>query len=84
MSPPALKKPMWDLRPLIPAIKVPLIIVNGGADPWMTIGIKPDHKYTNIDYVYNEEAEHVPDLWYKETGLEVARLMRKYLKELDK
>lgn len=84
MTPPAKEKPIWDLRPLISEIKIPLIVTNGGADPWITIGIKPDHEYTNIDYIYNETAEHVPDLWYEETGLEVARIMRKHLEELDK
>ena len=51
----------WDVATLTRNISSPLVVVSGGKDPWMQLGVKPDHGFTNITYFYDAEGFHCPD-----------------------
>lgn len=49
-------------------LKIPAIVVSGGRDPWMHVGVKPDHGYRNIEYVYFANGLHCPDIYGVDAG----------------
>lgn len=58
--------PYFDAEPVSYAaslanVKKPIIVISGGKDPWINVGVKPDHNYTNIEYIYDENWHHCPD-----------------------
>lgn len=69
----------WQLDRLIPEINKPLIIVAGGKDPWINVGIKPNHTFKNIKYLYSDDWFHCPDRDNTEAGLQAFSELRKAL-----
>lgn len=61
----------WDVASLIAKIKTPYVAVSGGKDPWIELGIKPDHEFSNVTYIYAEEGFHCPDRSSIELGEKV-------------
>lgn len=58
--------PYFDANPTsyaasLAKVTKPIIVISGGKDPWINVGVKPDHTYTNIEYVYGENWHHCPD-----------------------
>ena len=58
--------PYFDAEPVSYAtslanVKKPIIVISGGKDPWINVGVQPDHNYTNIEYIYDENWHHCPD-----------------------
>ncbi len=52
----------WPVARMLGELKIPAVVVSGGRDPWMTVGVKPDHRYRNIEYMYFAEGLHCPDV----------------------
>lgn len=52
----------WPVARMLGELKIPAVVVSGGRDPWMTVGVKPDHHYRNIAYMYFPNGLHCPDV----------------------
>jgi pimeloyl-ACP methyl ester carboxylesterase len=52
----------WDISSQLNHINKPIIVVSGGKDPWINLGVKPGHHFKNIQYVYSKDWFHCPDL----------------------
>lgn len=59
--PPYADEPMLDLTDDLRSITKPVIIIAGEQDPWINLGVKPEHDFTNIQYLYGEQWHHCPD-----------------------
>lgn len=70
----------WDVASMIPQITIPQVIVSGGKDPWTQLGVKPDHSYNNIDFVYVAEGFHCPDKEDVQIGSSVMAKLRGHIK----
>lgn len=71
----------WQLSTKLTEITKPIIVVSGGRDPWIEIGVKPKHSFTNIDYVYDENWFHCPDRENPDASKQVMDKIRFYLEE---
>lgn len=60
-EPPYFSAPERSMDSSLRAITKPTIIISGGQDPWINVGVKPDHDYPNINYLYDSEWHHCPD-----------------------
>lgn len=67
----------WPVAKMLGDLKVPTIVVSGGRDPWMKVGVKPDHRYRNIEFVYFANGLHCPDVNGGEAGRAVFDKARK-------
>lgn len=65
---------------MLPNIKTPIVMVVGGKDPWLKIGLPPNEKYKQIQYVYDSNGNHVPDKFSKKLGAEAIQLLINELK----
>jgi len=74
-------KEPWSIEPMLGAIKQPIVMVVGGKDPWLKIGMPPNRKYEKIHYIYDSKANHVPDKFSKKLGEEAIQLL---INELNK
>ena len=61
-------------------LKVPLVYVCGGMDPWQGLGLEKDYKIAQGYYFYIPEGRHCPDLSNVEIGKQVLAEMLKYAK----
>ncbi len=62
-------------------VKKPIIIISGGKDPWINVGVKPNHDYKNIEYVYGENWHHCPDRDTLEASSRVQDTLEQLLNE---
>lgn len=67
----------WPVAKMLGELKVPAIVVSGGRDPWINVGVKPDHRYRNIEYVYFANGLHCPDIYGADAGRIVFEKARK-------
>lgn len=67
----------WPVAKMLGELKIPTIVVSGGKDPWMNVGVKPDHRYRNIEYVYFDNGLHCPDVNDSKIGRVVFEKARK-------
>ena len=79
-GPPASADSSWSPRSMLSSLKVPLIYVGGGMDPWMGLGIDKNYAITNGKYFYIAEGQHCPDLDDVKLGQQVLAEMLKYAK----
>ena len=73
-------KPAWSPRSKLADLKVPLVYVCGGMDPWQGLGLEKDYKIAQGYYFYIPEGRHCPDLSNVEIGKQVLAEMLKYAK----
>lgn len=78
--------PYFSAKPLsykasLTNVKKPIIVISGGKDPWINVGVKPDHDYTNIEYVYDENWHHCPDKDTAEANLAVRQKLEELLQQ---
>lgn len=69
----------WDVADMLSRVRDPIIIVSGGKDPWLGVGVEPDHTYKNIDYQFFPEGRHCPDRYEQEAGRAVFARVREHL-----
>ncbi|TFG25925.1 MAG: hypothetical protein EU532_11095 [Promethearchaeota archaeon] len=60
-EPPVAKNLEWSPRSMLNDLKVPLIYVCGGMDPWRGLCLEPDYKISNGKYFYYPEGRHCPE-----------------------
>lgn len=51
----------WSPRSFLKELRVPLVYVGGGMDPWMGLCLEPDYPLKKGRYFYRPEARHCPD-----------------------
>jgi pimeloyl-ACP methyl ester carboxylesterase len=68
----------WSPRTMLSSLKVPLVYVGGGMDPWMGLGLDKDYAITKGKYFYVADGQHCPDLDDVKLGRQVLDEMLKY------
>ena len=61
----------WPVDQMLGELKMPVMVVSGGQDPWMQVGVGPNHRYNNITYRYFPDALHCPDVYLPDVGKSV-------------
>lgn len=51
----------WNLTAKLKQINKPIVVVSGGKDPWINLGVMPNHTFSNIQYLYSKDWFHCPD-----------------------
>ncbi len=51
----------WNVRPLIDALKIPLVYVRGGKDPWRRVGLESEYAFKNGRMMTFDQGFHCPD-----------------------
>jgi pimeloyl-ACP methyl ester carboxylesterase len=69
----------WDVAKMLAELTTPAVVVSAEYDPWLSVGVKPDHEFTNIDYIYEEGAFHCPDKNDPVIGKKVMARLRTHL-----
>ncbi len=70
-EPPSAKNPEWSPRSMVQNLKVPLVYVCGGMDPWRGLCLEPDYNIKNGQYFYYPEGRHCPEKDKLRRGREV-------------
>jgi pimeloyl-ACP methyl ester carboxylesterase len=70
-EPPAAKNPEWSPRSMLKDLKVPLVYVCGGMDPWKGLCLEPNYNIGNGKYFYYSEGRHCPEKDKLRRGREV-------------
>jgi pimeloyl-ACP methyl ester carboxylesterase len=73
-------KPAWSPRSMLTGLKVPLIYVCGGMDPWQGLGLEKEYQIAQGHYFYIPNARHCPDLSNVDVAKQVLSEMLKYAK----
>jgi hypothetical protein len=73
--------PSWSPRSKLAGLKVPLVYVCGGMDPWQGLGLEKDYKMAQGYYFYFPEGRHCPDLSNIEIGKQVLAKMLEYARQ---
>jgi len=58
---PVFKGPTWNVRAMVPRLKIPLVYVRGGRDPWRDIGLEPGYPLKNGKVLSYDNGFHCPD-----------------------
>jgi pimeloyl-ACP methyl ester carboxylesterase len=77
-DPDSAARPAWSPRSLLPGLKVPLVYVCGGMDPWQGLGLEKDYRLAQGRYFYIPDGRHCPDLSNVELGKQVLAEMLQY------
>lgn len=80
-NPPYLNAEPKSFKASLKNVSKPIIVVSGGKDPWINVGVKPDHDYTNIEYVYGENWHHCPDKDTADATAQVKLKLQQLLQE---
>ena len=78
-EPPYANAKPWPVSEMLGNLTMPAVIVSGGRDPWIHVGVKPGHQYSNVDYVYFADALHCPDIYDAAAGRTVFEKARKMI-----
>ncbi len=78
MEPPYGENPTWSPREMLGDLKVPMVFVAGGQDPWFALCIQPDYEIKNGRYFFRPAAKHCPDRDDPTLAREVLDEMLKY------
>ena len=77
-EPNAATAPEWSQRKMVGELKVPVVYVAGGMDPWMSVCLEPGYEIKNGRYFYVPEGRHCPERADPELAREVLGEMLKY------
>ncbi|MBD3194286.1 MAG: alpha/beta fold hydrolase [Candidatus Lokiarchaeota archaeon] len=70
-EPPMAKGQKWFPRKMVKNLKIPLIYVNGGMDPWSGLCLEPGYEIEKGCYFYYPNARHCPEKDKLKRGKEV-------------
>jgi len=70
-EPTSAKNPEWSPRAMLKDLKVPLVYVCGGMDPWKGLCLESDYNIKNGKYFYYPEGRHCPEKDKLRRGREV-------------
>jgi hypothetical protein len=59
-------------------LKVPLVYVTGGMDPWLSVSLEPDYEIKTGKYFFVPEGRHCPERADPELAQEILEEMLKY------
>lgn len=79
--PPYLKTQPKSFSASLHNVEKPIIVISGGKDPWINVGVKPNHDYSNIEYIYGENWHHCPDKDTPEATLQVKQKIKQLLQK---
>ncbi|MCX6002036.1 MAG: alpha/beta fold hydrolase [Chloroflexi bacterium] len=68
----------WSPRAMLDTLKVPMIYVGGGMDPWLGLGLAKDYVIKSGRYFYVPDGQHCPDRDDVTLGKQVLAEMLKY------
>jgi pimeloyl-ACP methyl ester carboxylesterase len=77
-APPTATKPTWSPREMVSGLKVPLVYVCGGRDPWKGLCLEEDYDIKSGKYFYFPELKHCPDRRDRKLGKMVMDEMLKF------
>ena len=77
-EPMAATNPEWSQREMTKELKVPLVYVTGGMDPWLSVSLEPDFEIKNGKYFFVPEGRHCPERADPELAQQVLAEMLKY------
>jgi hypothetical protein len=80
-EPSSSKKSEWSPRSMVKGLKIPLIYVCGGMDPWKGLCLEPGYKIENGQYFYYPDGHHCPERDKLRRGKEVMETLLKYVKK---
>ena len=69
--PPAAFNPQWNPREFVRSLKVPVVYVNGGRDPWKALCLDNESTIPKEDYFLAPEGYHCPDKYNPDLGKKV-------------
>lgn len=72
-------KVTWNLSEKLEKITKPIVVVSGGKDPWVQLGVKPNHSFSNIEYIYEKDWFHCPDLSEPDAAQQVVNSLKSQL-----
>ncbi len=70
--------PEWSPRKMLETLKVPVVYISGGNDPWFAVCLEPGYKLKSGKYFYIPEGYHCPDRDDPSFAREVLAEMLKY------
>lgn len=74
-------RPRLDVASMLARLSIPITVVSGGRAPWINLGVKPNHHYSNITYFYDENGYHRPDRNSQSFGTAVFTSLRNSIPE---
>ncbi len=77
-EPAAATSPEWSQRKMAGELKVPLVYVTGGMDPWLSVSLEPGYKIEDGKYLFDPEGRHCPERADPELARRVLDEMLKY------
>ena len=80
-DPPAANNPEWSPRAMLKNLKVPLVYVCGGMDPWKGLCLEPNYKVENGRYFYYSEGRHCPEKDKFRRGREVMECLLNFARK---
>ena len=68
----------WNVRAMVPELKIPMVYVRGARDPWRRVGLAPDDPIPVGEIINIEDGYHGPER-YADVGVPVFQTVMKYL-----
>lgn len=78
-APEFFNKPPWPVAKMLDTTTTKTLVVSGGRDPWIELGVKPDHSFSNIEYFYQADGFHCPDREDPELAQHIFQQLRTHL-----
>ncbi|MFX0070875.1 MAG: S28 family serine protease [Candidatus Hermodarchaeota archaeon] len=80
-EPPSARNPEWSPRAMLKDLKIPLVYVCGGEDPWKGLCLEPNYNINNGKYFYYPEGRHCPEKDKLRRGKQVMEVLLKYVNQ---
>lgn len=58
----------WRLEPMLADLAMPAVLIAGGRDPWVHVGVRSGHGLPNVELIEFPDALHCPDVYGSEEG----------------
>ena len=68
----------WEVAEKLRNSSSKMVLVSGGKDPWMQLGVRPGNDFSNIAFIYKAEGFHCPDRDDPDFGRQVMARLRSY------
>lgn len=68
----------WEVATMLRNTAISTVVVSGGQDPWMQLGVRPGHDFSNIEFIYKASGFHCPDRDDPVFGQQVLERLRAY------
>ncbi len=68
----------WSQRTIAGELRVPMVYVTGGMDPWLSVSLEPDYKIERGEYFFVPDGRHCPERADPELAQRILDAMLKY------